>query len=146
MPARVSRLRSGRGPTPSGKPIRKVNPEQRAKRKKRQASKHAAYMRSETRKIVDARANGRCEAAVRTEPGFFQVQPRDFLTIEDPNYWFCITLRAQEWTRCENTTRLQHHHLTYTRYGGNELPEDILKCCRRCHDWLESQHPTRNRR
>src|SRR4051812_33134154 len=78
-----------RSSTPKrGKPIPKVNVEKRAKRRVRQAAKHRAYMRSETRKIVDARAEGRCERVAAERYGFY---------------------------RCEETTRLQHHHINYAR-------------------------------
>lgn len=141
MPPRKKRLGSRSPIKQGGTPIKKVNPEQRAKRKKRQASKHAAYMRSETRKIVDARAFGQCEASVHFyTDGTFKV------TVPE---WYDATICARMYIddsidRCENRSRLQHHHLTYARYGGNELPEDMLKVCKRCHDFLESQHPTRH--
>ena len=131
------------GAIPRTTRIKNVNPERQAKRKVRQAAKHRAYLRSETRRDVDIRADGRCEAAVRMDAGFFEVQPRDFLSVISPTSWFCITLKSEDWRRCENRSHLQHHHLTYARYGGDELPEDMLKVCRRCHEWLDAQHPTR---
>ena len=85
-------------------------------------------MRSETRKIVDARAAGRCEASVMLTPNGLVVA--GVSAIPCNRY------------RCENKA-VAHHHLTYFRYGGDELPEDMLKVCRRCHDYLEHDHPTR---
>ena len=121
--------------------IRTQNPERQAKRRQRQAAKHRAYMRSETRKIVDERAAGRCETAVRTDAGQFEVEVPSFFF--NAAGWFHIHLRCESWQRCENKA-VAHHHLTYFRYGGDELPEDMLKVCRRCHEWLERQdHPTR---
>lgn len=115
-------------PLRSKRTIRKVNPERQAKRRIRQAAKHRAYMRSETRKIVDARASGRCEASVMLS--------QNGLVVAGVSAIPCNRYR------CQNAATA-HHHLTYARYGGNELPEDILKVCRRCHDWLEREHPTR---
>lgn len=128
----------------SRKPVKKSNPVATAKRKKRQASKHRAYMQSETRKIVDARAGGRCEARI-----LWEGTPRghypfvEFGRVILPGER--VMMRMVDHTaRCENTEELQHHHLTYARYGGQELPEDILKCCKRCHEWIERHHhPTR---
>ena len=123
--------------------IRTQNPERQAKRRIRQATKHRAYMRSETRKIVDARAAGRCEAHLVA--GINDVSIRHVLGGK-PDAETMERLYSGErlyTMRCLNRAR-QHHHLTYFRYGGDELPEDMLKVCRRCHEWLERQdHPTR---
>ena len=119
--------------------IKQVNPERQAKRRTRQAAKHRAYMRSETRKIVDRRANDRCEAVVWTyTDGSIRVLAPAW---DDAR----LGIRLHEddvLDRCENMATA-HHHLTYFRYGGDELPEDMLKVCRRCHDYLEHDHPTR---
>jgi hypothetical protein len=48
--------------------------------------------------------------------------------------------------RCVELNGLQHHHKTYARFGGKELPEDILKVCKPHHDYLESMKPAGNRR
>lgn len=43
---------------------------------------------------------------------------------------------------CERGT--QHHHKTYARFGGQELPEDIIVLCADCHAEVETRdHPTR---
>lgn len=118
-------------------PMKKVNPERKAKRRVRQAAMHRAYMRSETRKIVDARADGQCEAIVGGDSNTIRVPPRDLLALPRVPYQPFAP-------RCEHAAK-GHHHLTYARYGGDELPSDILKVCRRCHDFLESLHPARNR-
>ena len=93
-------------------PLKKVNVERQAKRRKSYAQKLAAYRRSETYQIVTARAGGGCEA--KTMYG-----------------------------RCLSTDRLAHHHLRYQRFGGSELPSDMLVVCHACHERLESEHPTR---
>jgi hypothetical protein len=41
--------------------------------------------------------------------------------------------------------RLTHHHKTYARFGGKELPKDIAVLCDRHNEEAESKHPTRNR-
>ncbi len=120
------------------KAIAKSNPEREAKRRKTRRTKHAAYKRSETWREVEQRAGGRCEAAVRLD--WFEVEAPSF----KPPSWFHLHVLSETWQRCENTSRLQHHHLTYARYGGDELPDDMLVCCPRCHGWLEKvNHPTR---
>ena len=122
----------------SGK-LKKSNPERQAKRRKAQASKHRKYMASETRKVVDARANGRCEAAVHET---VLVEARTIvLSIRDNPRLYAD---GGEWERCENDATI-HHHRTYARYGGNELPRDILKVCEHCHEAIEAQKPAGNR-
>ena len=34
---------------------------------------------------------------------------------------------------CKSTGPLDVHHLTYDRFGGDELPADLRVLCRRCH-------------
>ena len=93
-------------------PLKKVNVERQAKRRKSYAQKLAAYRRSETYQIVKARANGQCEAKHYPEG------------------------------RCLGPAE-HHHHKTYARFGGHELPEDMLDVCLTCHGLAESQHPGR---
>lgn len=125
------------------KPIRKSNPENCAKREKRRRSKHAAYMRSETRRIVDARAGQFCEAAVGSA-----LLNRFDITVPNPLWNVSGALgwsnAAGSWWRCQNEGR-HHHHRTYARYGGDELPEDMLKVCTRCHEWLDKDKPSHRR-
>lgn len=108
-------------------PIKKVNPDRQAKRRKSYAQKLAAYRRSATYKLVEARAYGECEATF----------PRMSL---DGGAWIykCAASRAKDY-------RLTHHHKTYARFGGKELPEDIIVLCDTHNEQAESQHPTRNR-
>ena len=104
------------------KALPKSNPERQAKRRKSYAVKLAAYKRSETYKAVEVRAGGMCEAR--------------FTLLGYP-------------ARCGATRiageRLTHHHKTYARFGGKELPEDIEVLCDIHNAHAESQHPTRSR-
>ncbi len=102
-------------------PIKTVNAERQAKRRKSYAQKLAAYRRSPTYKIVEARANGLCENQI------------DIATNGVPFRINCLGGRP-----------LQHHHKTYARFGGQELPGDILAVCADCHARIEAQHPTRH--
>jgi hypothetical protein len=34
--------------------------------------------------------------------------------------------------------RRSHHHLTYLRFAGDELPEDMLAGCAKCHEYVEA--------
>jgi hypothetical protein len=102
------------------KPIKKQNPERAAKRKASYRKKLAAYRKSETYKVVQQRAAGRCE--------------------------FTLMYTVEGWSsrgRCDETKGLQHHHKTYARFGGDELPEDIEVLCKTHHEWIEGQHATR---
>ncbi len=114
------------------KPLAKSNPEKQAKRRKSYAQKLAAYKRSETYKVVEARAEGRCE--------FSYPAVVDAVTGKQ---------RGSDMKRCpayrRDGSRLTHHHKTYARFGGKELPEDIEVLCRYHNEEAESQHPTRNR-
>lgn len=111
------------------KPIKKENPERQAKRRKRYSTKLAAYRRSETFKVVEKRANGRCERQTRHEMGL-----RDSCG---------YPRRDVQLVRCHETEGLQHHHLGYARFGGGEIPTDIQVLCPRCHAIEEAKHPTR---
>lgn len=102
-----------------------MNPIALAKRRGRYAVKLAAYRRSETYRRVEERAGGRCEAM-------------DTLVWE----WSSKTGMAKEATTVEpyrcyadrrypDGTKLTHHHLTYSRFGGKERPEDIIVLCQR---------------
>lgn len=120
------------------KGLKKVNPERQAKRRKAYAQKLAAYRRSETYRLVEARAGNRCEhfTYTTTLTMLGDKQHPDF----PPVYGIvrCCTHRA------EGTT-LTHHHKTYARFGGKELPEDIIVLCDRHNAEAESKYPTRNR-
>lgn len=108
--ARKTWLDRGRGP-------RAVNPDRQRKRRTRRQQLHQAYRRSETYRIVAARAGGRCE----------YVQP-------------------QSGRRCAETELLEHHHKHYLRFGGDELPEDMLVLCKTHHHYVEGRdHSHRNR-
>ena len=113
---RKTRLKSGTTPLPT------VNPVRQAKRRQQQRSKHAAYRASETYRVVSARAGGQCEMAVKPMVG-----------------------QGNAPVRCPETSGLAHHHVTYARYGGAELPEDIAVVCRYHHAQLEAAYPTRKR-
>ena len=115
------------------------NPERQAKRRKAQASKHRKYMASETRSVVDARAAGRCEAAVH-ETVLIEARTIVLSIRDNPKLY----ADGGEWQRCENDATI-HHHRTYARYGGNELPRDMLKVCEHCHEAIEAQKPAGNR-
>ena len=125
----------------SGK-LKKSNPARQAKRRKGQASKHRKYMASETRKVVDARANGRCETDVSSHP-MFGIEVREPAMPRNP-FVAAWSDNYRTWSRCEREAKI-HHHRTYARYGGQELPEDMLKVCSRCHDALEAAKPAGNR-
>lgn len=42
-------------------------------------------------------------------------------------------IRGDTCERCKKKKGIQVHHLTYERFGGDELPEDLLIVCRGCH-------------
>lgn len=123
----------------SSKPIRKVNPERQAKRRAEYRKKLAAYRRSETYRLVEARAGGRCEGM---DTVMYEACGPDYVmrpfTVEP---YRCYADR-----RYPDGTKLTHHHKTYARFGGKELPEDIIVLCDRHNREAESKYPTRNRR
>ena len=92
------------------KGIKKENPVRKAKRKASYAKKLQAYRRSETYQQVEARAEGRCERVV----------------------WYVVDGKKQS-IRCgatrEDGHKLTHNHLTYARFGGDELPQDVELIC-----------------
>lgn len=60
--------------------------------------------------------------------------------------WSTVKARYRESDRPQHCqcgeTRVQYHHLTYERVGGNELPADLIALCRLCH---EMQHELERR-
>lgn len=137
LPAPSEPMNRGSGLKKSGR-LNPRNAERQAKASKRAASKHRAYMQSETRKAVDARAGGRCEIAVR-------------MVLLDSVLVPAAIGANWEWQygrydRCEATDDLQHHHRTYARYGGKELPTDVIVACKPHHEFLEALKPAGNRR
>lgn len=116
--------------------IKKVNAERLAKRRKSYAQKLAAYKRSETYRIVEARAEGRCEGVTRYENAWKDScgYPR-----RDVQHVRCH--REEE----SGGKKFAHHHYTYVRFGGNELPGDMRKLCDPCHAVEEAKHPNRRR-
>lgn len=111
--------------------IKKVNPDRLAKRQKSYKQKLAAYRRSETYQIVEARAAGQCEM---TKPLGFSVG-HDSHGAGGTNVLRCQSV--------EDGKKFGHHHDTYARFGGDELPEDMRKLCDPCHATEEAKHPTR---
>ena len=49
-------------------------------------------------------------------------------------------------TRCPATVGLTVHHKTYARFGGDELPEDLVVLCKAHHDALEASKPQKGGR
>ena len=98
-------------------PLKKVNVERQAKRRKSYAQKLAAYRRSGTYKVVEARSGHQCENVIVLQG----------CRIRCPVHGF----------------GLSHHHKTYARFGGDELPSDMIVLCSSCHALHEAQHPTR---
>lgn len=112
--------------------IKPVNPDRLAKRRAEYRKKLAAYKKSETYKFVEARCAGGCEHEF---PAIVHHDPVSGSTLTVRH--LCAVVRPE---------RLTHHHKTYARFGGKELPEDIIVLCDRHNKEAESKHPTRNRR
>lgn len=39
---------------------------------------------------------------------------------------------------CGSRQKLEVHHLTYIRFGGEELPGDLITLCEACHERLHA--------
>lgn len=98
-----------------------LRPEGETKKKRR--GRYSAYLKTATwkakRRACLKRAGYRCECSVKV------------VVIEDGRF-------VDFWTRCEEAATRAHHR-TYARFGGAELPEDLLACCQRHHDELEAK-------
>ena len=106
--------------------MKKANPERQEKSKARYAKQLAAYRKSETFRIVKARAGGRCER--RGNPNFPDFRPDGR----------CIAVQS-------DGIPMHHHHKTYARFGGSELPTDIELLCEWHHNEAEALKPAGNR-
>jgi hypothetical protein len=113
------------------KPIPKRNHEHAAKRDKAYRAGLAKYHASETAKIVEARAGGICEFSVADDPTRLPLV-RDVRVDR---------ARPAGYSRCQRRCR-SDHHCSYRNFGGGEVPEQMLKGCTRCHEYVESLKPT----
>lgn len=121
MPPRRTRLASS-GIT-RGKRIAKINTARQAKRRKAYAAKLAKARQGQGYTEAMARAGGRCEWTIWDHAGAGTYE-----------------------RRCTETTDLQAHHKTYSRFGGDELAEDYWILCPEHHAFIEqTQYPHRKR-
>ena len=44
-----------------------------------------------------------------------------------------FSIRGKKCEKCGNDIFVEVHHLTYERFGGNELDLDLIILCRECH-------------
>lgn len=109
------------------KPLPRVNVKRQAKRRDGYRQKLAAYRRSETYRVVVARAGGRCErmsTGVDVGGG---------------------VIRRTHGLRCEYRGKLIHNHKSYARFGGDEQPDDMEALCPTCNDAYEAERRPWNR-
>jgi hypothetical protein len=98
----------------SGKPLPKVNPRQERKRKARYTKLLAAGKHRPGYQQAMERSRGRCE----------------------------FRFLAFPFARCPETDGLEAHHLSYRRLG-NENAADFQILCKRHHEIVESEFPSR---
>src|SRR5688572_19334905 len=98
----------------STKPVRPFNPDRAAKRLKKYRQFMASVAWQKIRQAKIEQAGGRCEM---------------LLSFDGPE------------RRCPETTRLTVHHVTYRRFGGDELMTDLRCLCKTHHDLVESGKP-----
>lgn len=110
----------------SGKPIRKKNDAKQARKAVNYRKGLAAYRKSETYKQVEARAANRCE---HTETRWEAYGLDNGGLVEER----CFVVRGGE-----RGNKLHHHHKTYARFGGKELPEDMALLCDQHHAAAEA--------
>lgn len=102
----------------------------KAKKAIRQKAFYASAVWKRLRKSVLERAENQCEFELHTT-----------VTVGGPPY------EIQHDYRCPVTIGLQVHHAKgSSRFGGNELPEDLTVLCRYHHELIEARlFPTRHR-
>ena len=106
------------------KRLNQINKARQAKKRAKYKSYLSSRVWKEKRQAALLRAGFRCEC--RTD--HLQL-PEDILA-----------------PRCLRTTRLTVHHLTYARFGGKELPEDLQVLCWSCHKKVHANETWKNRR
>src|SRR5690349_6338903 len=47
-------------------------------------------------------------------------------------------VEGKGWKRCKTTEHLHVHHKTYARFGGGELPSDLIVYCKAHHELVEA--------
>lgn len=109
------------------RPARKALPKSNARQQKARRDRYHEFMRSPEwkaiRRAAIERAGKRCEytVSVTTPDGYTEL------------------------IRCPVWHRLTVHHLSYTRFGGREQPEDLQVLCIEHHREVEAlNHPTRH--
>lgn len=107
---RKTPIRRGKKPIARLSRLPLTNAERRAKREREKRRKYARFRKSPGRKAALERAGGRCEM---------------------------LLLNGE---RCPKTAKLTVHHRTYSRFGGKELPTDLVVLCKGHHDKYESIH------
>lgn len=124
--------------TRSTTPIRKVNPEAKAKRVANQKRHYASAEYKAARKEALKRSGGFCEYEERRHPNC--VTGSTFYGMYNEMMNTIVV------TRCTERDRLEAHHLSYPKSRPLE-GSDLLMVCRRHHNFLEKRdHPTRHQR
>lgn len=123
---RGSPLKAGKPLAKSTKPLAKAG-ETKRKKVDRQKAYYASAVWKAKRKAALKRAGNQCEFSC-------------WYYFPGPN--------ECRWLRCEELEGLHVHHKTNARFGGDELPEDLVVYCKPHHDLVEARdfpHRQRNR-
>lgn len=77
-----------------------------------------------------------------------QIEHREFL--KSPEWAkirdHVLTLRHHKCEKCKTSKDLQVHHLNYDRWGGDELPSDLMVLCRKHHMSIHGLKPEKKKR
>jgi hypothetical protein len=125
---------------PRSTPIRKVNPEAKAKRVAKQKRHYASAEYKAARKAQMVVAGGQCEA------WHLYGEDLSWVGIQIPGEKV-QSYRVIDRLRCQETTALQFHELEYGSDLGLQRPITGVMLCQSDHQYIEmTRHPTRHPR
>lgn len=148
-PLKRSAIGRGKGPSLRRTPLRKVNAERMARRRKAYAERLRKPDWKELRYQAWQRSGGLCECG-ECQKWRRSTRPASEMTADQLIAWHESVTPVEIWfvksgkSPAERFRGGSTHHLTYARLGHERI-EDIQFCHKAHHDAIEAQHGYRRR-